>query len=201
MIQLTQEDKEFISGTLKPFLKTNDWEAVRKRMNSLQDNRRKNLFAFFVENDFPILTGLTTIPKDIFTNSEVSRIKIPKTIKVIGAQAFSGCAQLTSVTIENGVTTIDRQAFEGTALTSVQLPESIEYIGAQAFKNTNLQQINLPDRVTDLLNETFANCSDKLVIYAHSRKDLPPQWKLKVPADEVTFYKQHLKLKVGDKDD
>lgn len=198
MIQLTQQEKEFIQTILKPFLKKNDWTSIRKKLQMTDRNVRKNIYIFFIENDLPILSGLSVIPKELFNNTPISHIIIPKNIKTIEEAAFMNCQNLTSVIIEDGVTTIKANAFADTALTSISLPESIEYIGTGAFRNSNLQQINIPDKITDLLTGTFDGCSDNLVIYANSRKNLPAAYKLRVPTDEVDFYKQHLKLKIED---
>ena len=48
--------------------------------------------------------------------------------------AFSGCSKLTSVTIGNGVTSIEYRAFSGcSGLTSVTIPDSVTSIGEGAF--------------------------------------------------------------------
>ena len=52
----------------------------------------------------------------------------------IGVYAFYNCRGLTSVTIPNSVTTIERRAFCGCSrLTSVNIPNSVTTIGDDAF--------------------------------------------------------------------
>lgn len=57
----------------------------------------------------------------------------------IGVAAFASCANLTSVTIPNGVTEIANEAFFGTKIGSVTIPASVVSLGADCFANcTNL---------------------------------------------------------------
>ena len=59
-----------------------------------------------------------------------------KTYRVSGITrcAFRGCSDLISVTIPNGVTSIDEWTFEGCDnLTSITIPSSLTYIDGRAF--------------------------------------------------------------------
>ena len=64
----------------------------------------------------------------------------------IGAQAFSGCSSVTSVTIPDGVTSIGENAFyKCSRLASVTLPKSVESIGTAVFKDCSKKLvINVP---------------------------------------------------------
>ena len=203
MIQLTQNERDFVINTLKPYLKKDDWGGIRKKLgtfsspySSVSFNGNGNrILMFLLENDIPVLTGLNRIPKRMFAESEISKITIPGTIKTIDEFAFYECKNLSSVIIEDGVERILKGAFCNTSLSSVTLPESIKEIRENAFASTHLQKINIPDSVTDLYKNTFENCPENLVIYANSRKELAPQYRLRVPSDEVEFYTKHLKMK------
>ena len=64
-------------------------------------------------------------------------IEIRQGTKTIAADAFSGCASITSVTIPDSVTSIGESAFEEcTSLTSVTIPDGVTNIGYSAFENT-----------------------------------------------------------------
>ena len=80
-------------------------------------------------------------------------------IKPTIAGGVSGSFQeknLTSVTIPNGVTTIENSAFAGNQLTSVVIPDSVTIIGAAAFAGNQLTSIDIPDSVTTIGFSAFA---------------------------------------------
>ena len=79
----------------------------------------------------------------------------------IGAGAFEGCDNLTSVTIPNSVTTIGDHAFENCGLMSVAIPNSVTYLGEWAFSHcTNLTGILIPDRATRIGQGAFNSCTN-----------------------------------------
>jgi hypothetical protein len=79
----------------------------------------------------------------------------------IGESAFKSCAVLTSVTIPDSVTNIDRRAFEScTSLTSVTIGNSVTSIGDWAFGScTGLISVTIPASVTSIGKWAFAGCS------------------------------------------
>ncbi len=88
-------------------------------------------------------------------------VTIPNNVKVIGAEAFSGCDNLRSVTIPDGVTRIAAGAFsECRGLTSVTIPDSVAAIEKWAFSYcSSLMDITIPDSVSDIGIGAFAGCS------------------------------------------
>ena len=79
----------------------------------------------------------------------------------IGSAAFSGCDELTSVTIPNSVTTIGCAAFyDCSGLTSVTIPNSVTTIGEKAFSGcVELTSVTIPNSVTTIDINAFAGCS------------------------------------------
>ena len=80
----------------------------------------------------------------------------------IGATAFRGCTDLTSISISQGVTSIDGEASEHgfasygafqscTGLTSISIPQGVTSIGASVFEGcTGLTSISIPQGVTSI---------------------------------------------------
>lgn len=67
----------------------------------------------------------------------------------IGANAFSGNASVTAVTLPATVTTLGEQAFQGCVkLNTVDLPATITSIPSQAFENCPLVDITIGAGVT-----------------------------------------------------
>ena len=83
------------------------------------------------------------------------------TVTSIGAGAFSGCSNLTSVTIPEGVTSIGNYAFYGCSnLTSVTIPESVTNIGSWAFSYcSGLTSVTIPEGVISIGGGAFLGCS------------------------------------------
>lgn len=73
-----------------------------------------------------------------------------------------GCDRLTSITIPDSVTKIERYAFyECTNLTSISIPDSVISIGNDAFwACSSLQSIKMPSGVTTIEENTFAHCEN-----------------------------------------
>lgn len=108
-------------------------------------------------------------------SSNLSSIKIPSSVKQVGAYAFDGTAwynkqpngatylndvfykykgtvkNQTSLSIKTGTRVIADGAFENSNLKSVTIPNTVEYIGIAAFNGMkNLKEITIPDSVKEI---------------------------------------------------
>lgn len=190
MIQLTNEEKQFIQEKLKPYLKTDNWEKIRQICSD-----KSKILCFLAEAGLDVFSGLTAVPTNMFAQSALTHITIPSYIDVIRDKAFFGCSDLTSVTFEDGVETIEKEAFAYSGLVQMKLPESVINIKPGAFKGcANLKQVIIPDSVTVLSPGIFEDCSDVIEIFANSRKNMPKRNKLKCNSEEVEWYMKHLKV-------
>lgn len=81
---------------------------------------------------------------------------------VIGAEAFSGCIGLTSITIPDSVISIGDYALHGcSGLTSITIPDSVTNIGVGAFGDcTGLTSIAIPDSVTNIGAAAFSGYNE-----------------------------------------
>ena len=76
---------------------------------------------------------------------------------------FSGCTNLDSVTIGEGVTIIDTGTFSGCAWFTgeLELPSTLTTIGIQAFQGcSGLTAITIPEGVTSIGQNAFAGCTE-----------------------------------------
>ena len=94
-------------------------------------------------------------------NLSVTSIVIEEGVTSIGDYAFENCDNLTSITIPGNVESIGEGAFYScNNLTDVTLQDGVKSIGDSAFIwCNNLTNIVLPNSVTSIGNYAFYNCS------------------------------------------
>lgn len=118
------------------------------------------------------VSGDIVIPATVEYNTEV--------YQVMGLldYAFVGCSEITSVTIEEGVTSVNNHAFwECSSLTTVTLPSTIMDLGDQAFGFSGLTTITIKAPNPPTYGNSLFSYSESLVhIY--------------VPAASVEAYKE-----------
>jgi hypothetical protein len=92
--------------------------------------------------------------------TELTSVSIPDGVESISSQAFYYCKKLADVSIPNSVTSIGSGAFQDCAkLTSITIPNSVTTIGEMAFSGTGLTSITIPHSVTKIEGYTFQACS------------------------------------------
>lgn len=133
--------------------------------------------------DYIEISGCDDSATEVIVPSEIDGVPVT----IIGSQAFEHCHNLTSVVIQEGVTTIGAYAFIGCrdfsddvyipcyaesykeevtskesegGLKSVVLPDSLTSIGTGAFQGcSDLVSINIPDNVNFIGGSAFNYCS------------------------------------------
>lgn len=100
------------------------------------------------------------IGEQAFVNLLVTSVTIPNGVESIDNGAFGYCSALTNVSVPDSVTIIDANAFyECSALENITLPTQLETIGTSAFQYCySLKSIDIPNSVKTLGNASFYWC-------------------------------------------
>ena len=100
---------------------------------------------------------VTEIGDNAFMGSEITSVKLPNTLKVIGERSFATCKQIKSVVIPNSVTTIKDCAFLWcNNLSSVVFSNNLRTIEYKAFALCeNLKNISIPEGVKNIEEMAF----------------------------------------------
>lgn len=105
-----------------------------------------------------ILQGVERIEVGAFAACVLESIRIPNSIKSIGAGAFTGIQGLENFNIPEGITSIGDGTFEGSDLKKIVIPKSVKTIGEQAFRACELDKVVLPESVTEIGEMAFLEC-------------------------------------------
>ena len=109
-----------------------------------------------------ITSGTKLIGCSTFSGcTELTSVTIPSTVEKIYANAFLDCTSLKSVSIPDGVRLIDSSSFKNCkAMSSLSIGIKVQTIGASAFYGcAKLTSVTIPDSVESLGTEAFRNCT------------------------------------------
>ena len=107
-------------------------------------------------------TSLTALADDAFSGcTALNTIRLPKSVKQIGARAFKGCTTLTQLDLPTGVKTVGEEAFSGCkVLANVELPNELIAVPNATFKGcAAITTMSLPVCVEQLGDEAFSGCT------------------------------------------
>lgn len=135
----------------KENIKTGNWRQVL--LNVDEELYSASLIAEFRELLYDIgvigeiLHSADVLPAFFFSGDEnLQSINIPSNIKTIMYGCFSNCFDLTKVTLNEGLETIESAAFENTSIEKIIIPESIKQIEPRAFVGSDIKEIFVPLR-------------------------------------------------------
>ncbi len=113
-----------------------------------------------VESPDGTVRPVTMVGCDSFRSSSYTSVVMPSSVERIGTRAFYGCEGLVSVTLPEGLASVEDEAFRHCpALAGIDLG-SVSFIGFEAFRECrSLVEVVIPDSVTFLGAGAFYVCS------------------------------------------
>ena len=134
--------------------------------NNLQYNEYEN--GRYLGNDENPYVALISV-----IDQSVDNFNIHENCKIIYDYAFSGCSNLTSISLPSSLTSIGDDAFQFcSSLNEITIPEGVTSIGDAFERCTSLTEITLPSSLTSI-NSEFRDCSSLTDIYYKGTLD---QW-------------------------
>ncbi len=93
--------------------------------------------------------------------TKIKSIKRKEGIKKIGASAFYGCKNLSSVILPSTISSLGRMSFyQCSSLTEISFPSALESIGQMCFSYcSSLSSVRIPEKVKTLEEKTFEECT------------------------------------------
>lgn len=186
---LEKLEADFLTGLLN-FEDINPTNVVINPKNKYFTFDEKGNLIDKVNKKIIIVKDISTFPTDIevigknaFSNSTITELILPASVKKIEEGAFYGCSNLEKVTLNEGLETIGKNAFSETGikeiivpksvktleagafansmfLTTVTLQEGLETIGEYVFTRTAIKSIVLPNTVKKIAKEAFVYCGE-----------------------------------------
>ena len=133
-----------------------DYKGKQFRVTRIGDRSCQHLQYAFSE----IPEGVVSIGEEAFEYHKATSIKLPSTLKTIGAGAFSYNNNLENIAIPNGVTVIEPNTFlYDKVLSTVTIPSSVIEIKEAAFVNCGFTSLTIPGNVLSIGVRAYANCA------------------------------------------
>ena len=155
-IQPEKEGYEFIGWYYSDNTVALEGSTITSNITLYAKFEEKILFEYTEYEDYIEITGYTGSDSEVIIPSEINGLTVTK----IGSEAFSGCTNITSITMPDTIVSVGFMAFlECSNLSTIKLSNKLETIGAFAFKwCSNLSDITLPESLTYIGGCAFIDC-------------------------------------------
>ncbi len=112
------------------------------------------------QSEIVLNESVTELPSSFLAYNPIKSFVVPEHITIIGAMAFGGCTEMTSITLHDGITSIGSSAFTGcTSIGDIDIPENDEFTilnTSFCYNWAALKTVTIPDNVTELGYLAFA---------------------------------------------
>ncbi len=129
------------------------------------DGKTLEMFCDSTKKHYKVPYGIEVIAPNAFDAEKnninsLSKIELPDTVKIIGAEAFKGNEKLIFIKLPDSVTEIGERAFfECSSLRTVKLPAGLSDISEGLFvKCINLTSVKIPENVCRIGRTAFFGC-------------------------------------------
>lgn len=149
--------------------------------NFMVDTNNRCLIEKLDESNTKLLQGFTAeakIPDNVnylgqycFAGLPIQSIEIPNKITIIPANAFYHCAELSNITFNENITSLEATSFTGCKLSSITLPSKLESIKTYVFNTCPLQSIVIPAAVTSVGDHAFGENNDLTTVIFEKSED------------------------------
>lgn len=100
-------------------------------------------------------------------------VVLPTYLERLDESCFSGCSSLSSIKLPIGIETIPKACFSGCpSLTQMTIPSTVKEIKEDAFEGGGLQELVLPENVTCIGYNAFAQCKNLKYVEIHGVPEL-----------------------------
>lgn len=111
-----------------------------------------DMTAYVTFNNSDPYTGNITIPESVTYNTK------QLVVTAIGYRAFSGCGNLTNVSLPSSIKVIRERAFNSSGIVSIVIPEGVQEIQEEAFFECNsLKKVVLPNSIKIIGTRAFSS--------------------------------------------
>lgn len=158
-------NRDFGKYTVKYYTSNDDGGSFDFYVTTASGTYSNLKWSYNAEKQELVISGSGTVPRDNAPwrnySDNISSIVIENGITSISESAFRGYSSLTTVTLPNTLTQIADWAFyDCTSLTTINLPNKLTKIGEYAFNDCSaLTSITLPKSLVQVGDCAFADCS------------------------------------------
>lgn len=102
------------------------------------------------------------------TNENIKHVSLPKTLHIVGDNAFYGCDNIEEINLPEGLTTILQDALSWNAkIQKLTIPSTVTYMGNWAlYANNSLKTLRMNTNTAPQLGQdVFGSCSNLHIIY------------------------------------